>query len=191
MRKLLLFAALALAGMSFSFAEAFEGLSFEVELDGVAMASIDGQMLTIIVPFNSQGTATVTNSERYGSKTFTVPVTTVAVSKNPNNPPTDKAGKIYTPIPLPKGTYNLGGAKAMSDATYGTGIKIQATVVTPYKNSPGSFKANDFFVHATPYSSTWGCVGVVGNFAQSASSNMQKVLNAFKNSSGSKIITVR
>jgi hypothetical protein len=190
MRKLLLFAALALAGLSFSFAEAFEGLSFEAELDGVAMASIDGQMLTIIVPFNSRGTATVTNSERYGSKTFTVPVTTVAKANNPVNRPMNN-GKEYTVVPLPKGTYSLGKTQQMSNTLCGVGIAIKTSVTTPYKDSNKTFQAKDFFVHSTPYSCTWGCVGIIGTGTSSASANMAKVLDAYKNSSGSKIITVK
>jgi hypothetical protein len=187
MRKFLLFAALALAGMSLSFAEAFEGLSFEAELDGAAMASIDGQMLTIIVPFNSRGTATVTNSERYGSKTFTVPVTTVALSKNPANRPMNQRQE-YVPTPLPKGSYNLGSTKTMSNPSYGTAIGIKATVSTPYLNG-GSYKANDYFIHSTSNGNTWGCVGIQGGSGTNA--NMAKVLNAFNAAKGSKIITVR
>jgi hypothetical protein len=191
MKKLLLLVALALAGASLAIAEDFAGLSYEAELGGAAMAEIDGQMLTIVVPFNGKGNATVTNSERYGSKTFTVPVTTLAISANPKNPPKDAAGKVYTPVPLPKGTYNLGITKSMSNPAYGTGIKINATVVTPYKDGSGSFKANDFFVHPTPYNNTWGCVGVKASPQSSASENMAKIVSAYKNSTGSKIITVR
>jgi hypothetical protein len=191
LRKILLALVLASSGLSLALADEFAGLSFDAELGVEAMADIDGQMLTIIVPYNGTGTATVTNSERYGSKTFTVPVTTVAISANPNNPPKDSSGKTYTPVPLPRGSYNLGQTKAMSNEAFGTGIKINAIVTTPYKDGSGSFRANDFFVHPTPYRNTWGCVGVQSSPQSSASANMAKIINAYNTSSGSKIITVR
>jgi hypothetical protein len=191
MKKLLLFAALALTGLSFSFAEAFSGLVFESELGAEAMAAIDGQMFTIVVPFNGRGNATVTNTERYGSKTFTVPVTTVAKAANPKNQPTDSSGKIYTPVPLPVGTHKLGSTQVMSNSVFGTGIKIDTTVATPYKDGSGSFNASDFYVHPTPYGNTWGCVGVQASAQSSASANMAKVIDAYNNSSGSKILIVR
>jgi hypothetical protein len=191
LKKLPLILALASAGLSAAFADEFAGLRFDAELGVEAMADIDGQMLTITVPHNGTGMATVTNTERYGSKTFKVPVTTVAKSVNPKNPPKDSAGKAYTPVPLPKGSYSLGSTKTMSDPKFGTGIKINAKVTTPYKDGSGSFKANDFFVHPTPYGNTWGCVGVQASSQGSASANMAKIINAYNTSSGSKIITVR
>jgi hypothetical protein len=191
MKKLLFIAALAMAGITAGFAEAFAGIEAEEELGPEAMLSIDGQMITIVVPYNGSGNATVTNSERYGSRTFTVPVTTLAKSANPKNPPKDSSGKEYVPVPLPKGSYSLGSSKAMSNSAFGTGVKINATVATPYKDGSGSFKANDFFVHPTPYGNTWGCVGVRASAESSASANMTKVINAINNSSGSRILTVR
>lgn len=191
MRKLLLVAALAFAGATLALADEFAGLSFDAELAAEAMAAIDGQLLTITVPFNSKGTATVTHTERYGSSSFTVPVTTVAKSACAANPPKDSAGKIYTPVPLPKGTYDLGSSKTMSNSNFGTGIKIKVTVNTPYKDGSGSFKANDFFVHPTPYNNTWGCVGVQASEGSSASANMDKIVQAFKSETGSKIVSVK
>lgn len=191
MKRLLLFGALACAGISLTFANEFAGLSFEAELSQEAMASIDGQYFTIVVPFNRKGNATVTNTERYGSKSFSVPVTTLSKSANPKNPPRDASGKAYTPVPLPKGSYKLESTKTMSNSVYGTGIKVNATVSTPYKDGSGSFKANDFFVHQTPYGNTWGCVGVQGNDQSSASANMAKVLNAYATSTGSKYVIVK
>ncbi len=190
MRKLLIFVALASAGLSSAFADDFAGLSYQAELSAADMAAIDGQMLTIVVPFNSSGTATVTNSERYGSKTFTVPVTTVAKAVNPNNRPMN-AGKEYSVVPLPKGQYSLGNTQKMSATQFGTGIAIKASVTTSYKDSNKTFQANDFYIHQTPYSNTWGCVGVAGKDSAATSANMAKVLNAYNNSSGSKVIIVK
>lgn len=125
MRKLLLISAIALACASLSFADAFAGLAFEAELDGPAMAAIDGQMFTIFVPFNSVGTATVITRDRGDYCQFTVPVTTFACS-NASNPPTN-AKKEYVPTPLPVGNYNLGATRAMSNTDCGVGIAIKAT----------------------------------------------------------------
>jgi hypothetical protein len=191
MRKLMLAAALAFAGASLALADDFAGLRFDAALEAEEMAAVDGQMLTIVVPYNGVGNATVTNTERYGSTTFTVPVTTIAKSANPANPPKDSSGKVYTPVPLPAGTYSLGNSQSMSNSAFGTGIQITATVSTPYADGSGSFSASDFFVHQTPYSNTWGCVGVQGSSQSSASANMAKVIDAYNNSSGSKLLTVR
>jgi len=116
-------------------------------------------------------------------------VTTVALAKDPSKPTAN--GKVYTPVPLSKGNYSLGDTKKMSDTNYGTGIAIKATVVTPYQNGSGSYKANDLFIHQTPYSNTWGCSGVQADSKNTAKTNMTKVLNEYKASTGSKTISVR
>jgi len=188
MRKLLLIAALFMAGATMGFAEAFAGLAFDEELGEQAMQSIGGEMFKIIVPFNSKGTATVITHEKGDYCSFTVPVTTVAKANSATNKPTND-GKEYKVVPLPSGTYSLGSTKTMSNTTYGTGIHIEATVTTPYKNSSeGTFKANDFFVHQTSSGNTWGCAGISNKSGTNA--EMTKVLNAYQTSTGSKTITV-
>ncbi len=188
MRKLLIISALLMAGVSLSFAEAFAGLSFEEELNQEAMQSISGEMFTIIVPFNSTGTATVITHEKGDYCSFTVPVTTVAKANNPNNKPVN-GDKEYKVVPLPSGSYTLGNTKTMSNSAYGTGIHIEASVTTPYKdNKDGSFKATDFFVHQTSNANTWGCAGISNKSGNN--SEMTKVLNAYQTSTGSKTVTV-
>jgi hypothetical protein len=191
MRKLLLLAAFAMAGLSLCFAEEFAGLSFEEELGTQAMQSIDGQFFRIVVPQNSRGVAAVTIHEKGETIKFNVPVTTVAVSLNPKNPPKDSSGKVYTPVPLASGRYNLGSTQQMSSSQFGSGIKVNTTVKTPYKDGSGSFKANDFFVHATPYGNTWGCVGVQSGSGATAKENMNRVMSAYLGSTGSKTVVVR
>jgi hypothetical protein len=184
MKKLLLISALAIAGLSLASSEDFAGLAFVQELDAAAMAAVDGQMFTIIVPYNGQGTATVITRERGDYCQFTVPVTTLAAAKTtPMN-----QGQAYKPVPLPKGSYDLGYSKQMSNPVFGTGIHINATVATPYV-SAGSFKASDFFIHPTPYANTWGCVGV--GAGPGAAGSMSKVLNAYAASTGSRTVIVR
>jgi hypothetical protein len=188
MKKLLLFAVLALAALSLCLAEEFGGLAFEAELDGAAMAAIDGQMIAIVVPFNSsKGNATVITRERGDYCQYTVPVTTLASACNPKNPPINDK-KEYTPTPLPKGNYDLGSTKTMSNANYGIGIAIQATVTTPYVGG-GSFQACDYFIHSTSSGNTWGCVGIQGGTGTNA--NMTKIINSLATSTGSKILSVR
>jgi hypothetical protein len=181
MKKLLLVAALAMAGLSLCLAEDFAGLSFEEELGTQAMQSIDGQMFRIFVPFNSKGMATVVTRERGDYCQFQVPVTTYAAARGSSKPMND--GREYRPVPLASGSYPLGNTKSMSNPLFGQGIHIEATVKTPYKDS-GSFKASDFFVHKTPYGNTWGCAGVQG------SKDMAKVYSAFITSTGTKEIVV-
>jgi hypothetical protein len=181
MRKLLLVAALAMAGLSLCLAEEFAGLSFEEELGTQAMQSIDGQMFRIFVPFNSKGMATVVTRERGDYCQFQVPVTTYAAARGSSKPMND--GREYRPVPLTSGSYPLGATKSMSDPAFGKGIHIETTVKTPYKDS-GSFKANDFYVHETPYGNTWGCAGIQG------SKEMAKVYDAYKTSTGTKEIVV-
>ena len=119
-----------------------------------------------------------------------MPVTTVAMSVNPNNRPMN-GGKEYSVVPLPRGQYSLGNTQIMSATQFGTGIAIKTSVTTSYKDSNKTFQANDFFVHQTPYKNTWGCVGVTGKDNAAAAANMAKVLNAYNTSFGSKVIIVR
>jgi hypothetical protein len=187
MKKRMFAIALAIVGLSTAHAGDFDGLRYESELGTEAMAAIDGQMFKIIVPFNSKGSATVITHEKGDYCTYTVPVTTVAKAANPANPPKNN-NKEYVPVPLPVGSYSLSATKAMSNSSFGTGIKIEANVTTPYKNSTSTFKANDFFVHQTPYQNTWGCAGISNNSGNGA--EMTKVLNSYSTSTGTKTISV-
>jgi len=87
----------------------------------------------------------------------------------------------YNPVQLPTGTYTLDSKKA-DVAGYGPGIHIDATVTTPIAGSKTTYQANDFFVHATPYDNTNGCVGV--------KSGMDTVMHAYNTTGGTKSISV-
>jgi hypothetical protein len=190
MKKLLFVAAFAMAGLSLCLADDFAGLSFEEELGTQEMQAIDGQFFIFSVPRNNQGMATVTIREKGEYIKFKVPVTTIALSKDPKNPPKDASGKEYTPVPLAAGTYNLGYTQKMSNPKYGSGIHIETGVVTPYKDGSGSFQANDLFIHATPYGNTWGCAGVQAGLGGTAKENMNMVMSAYNGSTGNKVIVV-
>jgi hypothetical protein len=187
MKSLLFIAALAMAGLGSGFAEAFGELESIQELGAQAMDRINGQMFTIIVPYNSKGMATVISHEKGDYCTFTVPVTTLAKAANENNKPTNK-GKEYQVVPLPSGKYNLGTTQTMSNSSFGTGIHIETSVTTPYKKTNETFNANDFFVHQTSFGNTWGCAGIVNKSGTNA--EMAQVLNTFVTSTGSKTIQV-
>jgi hypothetical protein len=191
MRKLPILLALVVACIVPSFGEAFPDLVCESVLDGGAMAAIDGEQITIWAQGNCGGMATVMTRERGDYCQFTVPVTTMAISCNPNNPPRDKNGNIYSPVPLPAGCYNLGYSQNMSNPTYGVGISISADISTPYRNGSGCFTASDFFIHQTPYGNTWGCVGVQASSTKTASQNMNTVINAYAASTGSKKLYIK
>lgn len=181
MKKLFFIAALVVAA-AVSYAQAFDDLAFEETLDNAAMASVEGQEFWLFVPFNAIGRALAVVHERNREIICEVPVTTVARAGNPNNPPKDTHGDEYIPVPLSRGTYPLGNTQLMSNPLYGQGIHIETTVSTPYRNKSESFDAGDYFVHSTPYSNTWGCVGV--------NSGMDKVMGAYGNSSGNKQLVV-
>jgi hypothetical protein len=181
-KKLLLLAAMALLFIGLVAAAGFESLQYQSALGGDEMAAIDGQMINVIVPFNSSGLATVITREKGDYCQFTVPVTTIASSATSKSAPMH-GGDEYTVVPMPVGVYDMGEAQKMTDSRYGTGIHIEATVVTPLKDG-GTFKANDFFVHQTPFPFTWGCVGIKGKAA------MAKLLNAFLAATGTKKLTV-
>jgi len=57
--------------------------------------------------------------------------------------------------------------------------------LTPNQRSPGEKLQllNDFYVHASKYDNTWGCVRVKDG-------QMPKVLDTYKNSSGPKFLTI-
>lgn len=188
MRKLLLFAAMAMAGLSLCLAEDFSSLSFEEELGAEAMEAIDGQMFRIFVPFNNKGMATVVVREKGDYCQFQVPVTTLAAANNKDNRPMNGPNE-YKVVPLPIGSYPLGYTQSMSNPAYGKGIHIEATVSTPYVDpTKKPFLANDFFIHGTSQGNTWGCAGVANKSGKGA--EMTRVYNEYIASSGSKTITV-
>jgi len=165
-----------------------------VELSAVEEGDVEGGDLIFSVNRNKQTMTVISGSPMAivngKASTYTVPVTTKVVKSSStqdknamtrNSTVTDSNKVTYYPTQLPAGTYKLDGTKK-DVAGEGSGIHIDASVKTTLKS--GATKSmNDYYVHASKYNNTWGCVGVKDG-------QMSKVLDSYNNSTGPKFLII-
>jgi hypothetical protein len=121
----------------------------------VEEGEVEGGLTWIFAKKNTQSQALVITTDSKPN-VYTVPVTTVA--KISKTVPTFN-GVAYSPVPIPNGVYSVGNKPQGTT----NGYPIDVSVSTPMSNNT-VVKMNDFLIHATEYSHTWGCVGVQKNW---------------------------
>lgn len=134
----------------------------------------------ISAPYNAMGSVNVTTyTPGEGGKSYTVTGTTYAKAYNAK-PEWD--GKPYTPVPVPKGTYNVSTTVKPDVAGFGPGYNIQTSVDTKLDKG-GVVAMNDNYVHATKYNNTFGCLGIITDPSKGGSASAYtRVSNTIANS---------
>ncbi len=180
-------------------------------LDDAALAEIDGgdthfnvDRFNNVMEVKTFNLSMLTSGGFDEIEGYTVPITTSVIRNSEVSDSLKKDAYVnkkravdgdpfpYYPTQITAGTYYLDYAQT-NVASCGPGIHIDTNIYTVKEKKPNEFPlktyydlegfmANDFFVHATGFQNTNGCVGVL--------EGMDKVMDSYNNSGGLKTITI-
>jgi hypothetical protein len=112
----------------------------------------------ISAPYNDKGAVYVhTYMEGVGNTSYTVRGTTKAEAQDKKP---EYGDQTYSPVPLPKGTYDVSTTAQKDVAGFGPGYRINASVPTKLDNKT-VVNMTDFYVHASPYNNSHGCPVII------------------------------